>query len=170
MCMFLGVCRFLLLNLNLRSHYVHIVIKVCLWRDNHARTVHYTGTCLLNELTIYSEIHSCIILSHATLFLNVQNTICSVVVLWRNLWVGNFVKCNLESCTCTIQITPSIIFPNRVFMAVRKFSARENCDENTWDFPYRVWTECGSAPVRISKCNVFSTVNGKILTAQCALL
>ena len=31
-------------------------------------------------------------------------------------------------------------------------------------------TECGSSPVGIFKFNVFSMVNGKILTAQCALL
>ena len=46
----------------------------------------------------------------------------------------------------------------------------ENCIGQTWDFPYRVRTECRSAPVRIFKFNVFSMVNGKIMTAQCALL
>ena len=50
------------------------------------------------------------------------------------------------------------------------FSHKENSIEQTWDFPYLVRTECGSAPVRIFKSNVFSMVNGKILTAQCALL
>ena len=47
------------------------------------------------------------------------------------------------------------------------FPQIENCIEQTWDFPYRVWTKCGYALVQIFKSNAFSMANGKILTAQC---
>ena len=50
------------------------------------------------------------------------------------------------------------------------FPHTANCIEQTWDFPDGVQTECGSAPVRIFKSDVFSMVNDKFLTAQCALL
>ena len=51
-----------------------------------------------------------------------------------------------------------------------KFPHAENCIEETWVFPYKIQTDCGSASVCIFKSNVFSMANSKLLTAQCALL
>ena len=42
-----------------------------------------------------------------------------------------------------------IIHPYSLFIAARKILHAENCIEQIWLFPYRVRTECGSAPFRI---------------------